>query len=146
MRISTKGTRLAGAMLISLLLAPAAQAQPTRVRLDEETTIGGIPVACTGVGQTKNDPKWGAYPVKVEFAGPNAEYVAGEVLTLQDAKAAPLLSVSCEGPWILLKLPTGKPYIVQASLSESEADRKSATIRAPRHGQARFVLTFPAAR
>jgi hypothetical protein len=142
MAISKNGRRLAGAMLAALLLAPAAQAQPVRVKLDEEATIGEVSVACTGVGQTKDDPKWSAYPVRVEFAGPNGEYVADELLTLQDAKGATLLSVSCEGPWVLLKLPAGKPYIVHASLSEVPENSKSVTIKAPSHGQARFVLTF----
>ncbi len=50
---------------------------PCAFLLDHETTIAGIGVACTGIGQTKNDPKWQAYPVLVEYAGPGGELLAG---------------------------------------------------------------------
>ena len=96
----------AGSMLAA---ATDAAAQPVRVPLDQETTIGGIGVACTGIGQTKDDPKWKAYPVLVEYAGPGGELLANVTLTVSDAKGAAMLSAWCEGPWILLKLPPARP-------------------------------------
>ena len=124
--------------------AMPATAQPVRIPLDHETTIAGVGVACTGIGQTKDDPKWQAYPVRVEFAGPGGEYLANETLMLSDAKGAQILAVSCEGPWILLKLPVGKPYRIDGQVGRTAEVTVSAAVRAPSHGQATYVLNFAA--
>jgi hypothetical protein len=146
MRIAGNWTRAAslGAVL-ALAGGAAAVAQPVRVPLDHETVIGGVPVACTGIGQTRNDPKWLAYPVRVEFADTAHGYLAGEVLDLSDAAGQPVLQVACEGPWILLKLPPGVSYKVSARVAGGHVPPQTATIKAPSQGQARFVLTFPVA-
>lgn len=124
--------------------AGSAGAEPQRVHLDTEVTVGGVGVACTGIGQTKDEPRWLAYPVRLEFADAKANYLAGEVVTLSQGKGAPIFEVSCEGPWLLLKLPAGRSYRVDATLTEYKAAQpRSATVKAPSHGQARFVLTFP---
>jgi hypothetical protein len=129
--------------LASLAGAAAADA-PTRVPLDAETTLGGIDVACTGIGQTKNDPKWLEYPVRVEFADAQRAYLAGEVVTVSKTKDSdPLFSLTCEGPWVLLKLAPGSTYQVEAKLTERDTAPRSAVVKAPAHGQARFVITFP---
>lgn len=120
----------------------AALADPVRVPLDRETTVGGIGVGCTGIGQTKNDPKWKDYPVKLEFADAQRALLANEVVTVS-ADGAPVAEVACEGPWLLLKLPAGKAYQVEARLAQSSAGPRSASVKAPAHGQATFVLTFP---
>jgi hypothetical protein len=124
----------------------AAAAQPVHIALDHEETVAGIGVACTGIGQTKDDPKWLAYPVRVEFAGAGGEYLANETLVLSGAKGAQLLAVSCDGPWILLKLPPGKSYRVDGQVGASAEETVSARVKAPGHGQARVVLSFPAHR
>ena len=138
---------LAGLALCAALgwsLAAPAGAEPQRVPLDTEATIGGVDVACTGIGQTKDQPRWLAYPVRVEFADAKANYLAGEVVTLSALKGAAILEVTCEGPWLLLKLPAGHSYRVDATLTEYKtAQPRSAVVKAPNHGQARFVLTFP---
>jgi hypothetical protein len=136
---------LAAAVLAALAfgLGPAvAFAQPVSVGLDQEATVGGVGVGCTGIGQTKNDPKWKAYPVKLEFADAQRALLANEVVTVS-ADGSQLLEVACEGPWVLLKLPTGKEYQVEARLAQSSAGPRSASVKAPDRGQATFVLTFP---
>jgi hypothetical protein len=139
------GHRRAAAALAAVLSLAAATAiaQPTRVALDHEATIAGVGVACTGIGQTKNDPKWLAYPVRVEFAGAGGDYLANETLMLSDAKGAQLLAVSCEGPWILLKLAPGRSYKVDGQVGRTAEVTVSATVKAPSHGQAVVVLNFP---
>jgi hypothetical protein len=127
----------------ALAVATSAAAQPVHGALDHEAIIAGIGVACTGIGQTKNDPKWQAYPVLVEFAGPGGELLADETMTLSDASGPPLLTVSCEGPWILLKLPPDKAYRVDGQVGRGTERKASGTVKAPSHGQARFVLSFP---
>jgi hypothetical protein len=131
---------------VCMALATTAVAQPVRVGLDQETTVGGIPVGCTGIGQTKNDPKWKAYSVRVEFADAAHAYLADEALNVSDASGAPVLDVSCEGPWILLGLPPGKLFKLDARLTdpgEHHGARVTSGVKAPSHGQVRAVLTFP---
>jgi hypothetical protein len=134
--------KLAGCAAALIGLA-ATSAQAQRVRLDQETNVGGVGVGCTGIGQTKNDPKWQAYSVRLEFAAANGEYLAGESVSLSDSAGQPVLTVSCEGPWLLLQLPPGKRYQVAATVIERSAAPKTVTVSAPHHGQATFVLTFP---
>ncbi len=135
--------RLPLILAVTALLASPAFADPVRVPLDQETTVGDVGVGCTGIGQTKDDPKWAAYPVKLEFADAQHALLANETVRVSGPKGAVLAEVSCEGPWLLLKLPPGKRYSVEARLAEQTAAPQTATVRAPAHGQATFVLTFP---
>jgi hypothetical protein len=129
--------------IIGAFGAGAAGAQPVEVKLDQETTLNGVDVACTGIGQTKDDPKWKAYPVRLEFATAEHTYLAGEEVTVSNAKGQPQLDLTCDGPWVLMKLPVGVAYRVDAKLTDQTAAPRSGTVKAPKNGQARFVLTFP---
>src|ERR1700723_443812 len=99
---STSCALLAGAAL--LFGAGGALGQAAHVPLDHETTVDGIGIACTGIGQTKDAPKWNDYSVKVEFADSQRNLLAGETMTLSRGGES-ILTVKCAGPWILLKLP-----------------------------------------
>jgi hypothetical protein len=127
-------------VIAALSIGAPALAQPVRVPLDQQVTINGVDVGCTGIGQSKDDPKWLAYPVRLEFADPKQDYLANERVTLASGAGAPLLDVACEGPWVLMKLPPGRPYKVTADVPG--APPQTATVRAPVHGQKRFVMTF----
>jgi len=130
--------------LILLAAAASAGAQPPiQLPLDTETVIGGVGVGCTGIGQTKNQPRWLAYPVRVEFADAQRAYMAGEIVTLSDPRGGRLFTVACEGPWLLLRLPDSRAYPVEARLTERDTAPRTATVKSPSHGQARFVITFP---
>jgi hypothetical protein len=135
-------TTIALAAAVAFALAGRAAADPVAVPIDSEATVGGIGVGCTGVGESKLDPKWLAYPVRVEFSDANNDYLANEVLTVWNAKGDELLNVSCEGPWILLKLPPGA-YRVEGRAPGTSANPRTATFRPPSHGQMRLVLKFP---
>lgn len=116
---------------------------PTQiVPLDTETTINGVQVACTGIGQTRNDPKWAAYPIRVEFSNAKNWYMTDAAVALLDAKARSVLTVRCDGPWVLLK-PSPGTYAVYAMLADSDAMPRSASFTVPKHGQKRVVLQFP---
>ena len=132
------------ASLALTFAAGAASAAPERVALDTEVTVGGVGVGCTGIGETKNQPRWAAYPVRLEFADEKRNYLAGEEVSVSDAKGGQLLDVVCEGPWVLLKLPAGKSFKAVAQLAPSNGESHSAVVKAPSHGQARFVFTFKA--
>lgn len=139
-------SRLAVFSILGLALmvsAGSARADPQRLRLDEEATVGGVGVACTGVGETRNLPKWGSYSVKLEFADPKGAYFADEEVTLAGSKGPPVLDVTCEGPWLLLKLPPRQAFKVEARLQQAGVAPQTAMVKAPTHGQATFVLHFP---
>ena len=131
---------------LSLMLSAAGsavgQSSVQRLALDAETTINGVKVACTGVGQTRLDPKWGAYPIRVEFSDAKNQYMTDAVVSLADQKGQALLEVSCEGPWVLMQPPQGA-YQVHARLMDSAAKPRSARFTIPVRAQQRIVLQFP---
>ncbi len=135
---------IASLLAAASVLAPAmrAMAEPVAVPIDGEASVNGIGVGCTGVGESKLDPKWLAYPVRVEFSDASNAYLANEVLTVRNAGGDELLSVFCEGPWILLKLAPGT-YRIEGRVQGTDAKLETATIRPPSHGQMRVVLKFP---
>lgn len=131
-----------------LAFAAAAEAVPdvkaaTVAPLDQVVTVGGVEVACTGIGQTKSDPRWLEYPVRVEFSNAGAEYLVGAVVEVADTRGRTLLTVSCEGPWVLLRLKTGQSYRISAVLTESPAAGMRSSAVTVRPGQQRVVLQFP---
>jgi hypothetical protein len=132
------------AALAVAMTAGAAQAAPDRsvsLPVDRPTTVGGVEVACTGIGQTKTDPKWLSFPVRVEFSDHDNAYLGnGEITVLSNHQ--PVLSVRCDAPWILLKLAPGA-YTVQGSVPGTAGKPRSASFHTPAHGQMRLVLQFP---
>ena len=106
--------------------------------LDTPTDVNGIETVCTGIdSDSRDDPRWAAYPLRLEFAAGNRAYVANEAVSIMGGGGA--LALRCAGPWVLAKLPPGQ-YRVVASVS---GVTKNATVTVPRKGQARFVLHFP---
>jgi hypothetical protein len=137
---------LAAPTLVILALAVPALAQQAtaRIPLDSEQVIGGIAIACTGVGQGKADPRWLAYPVQVEFALPGGDYLADEALSVIDHAGRTLASVSCEGPWILLRPEAPGDYTFKGWVPGAFGSRGGA-FHIPAKGRSRLVLHFPGA-
>jgi hypothetical protein len=126
--------------------APAfAQNGPQRVPLDAERTIGGVVIACTGIGQEKSDPRWNAYAARVEFADTQGAFIADEALTVMDPKGRPLASVRCAGPWILLRPTASGAYAVKGWVPGSMAAPIQGEFKVPSAGQTRIYMHFPAA-
>jgi hypothetical protein len=116
---------------------PAGQALP----LDKSVSLGSVDVACTGIGQTRDDPKWRDFPVRVEFSDARNWYLVGATVLVEDAKGRAVANVSCDAPWILLKLPAGA-YKVFGRLNDSPAKPRSAPFKTPAKTQLRVVLQF----
>jgi len=122
---------------------PAVLDQPAQtVALDSQTTINGVAVACTGIGDTRADAKWATYPIRVEFSGARNEYMSEAVAALIDGKGKTVAVVRCDGPWLLLK-PAPGDYSVFAKLVDSPAKPRSARFTTPKSRQQRIVLQFP---
>lgn len=139
---------LTGIMVVLLSLLAPARAQggpppaPVVLPLDTETQVNGIAVACTGIGQTRLEPRWTSYGVRVEFSNALNEYLDGGTITVRDRSGASLLNVSCAAPWILLRLPKGA-YRLEGRPLDSAARPRSAPFSPPPKGQIRLVLQFP---
>lgn len=128
--------------LAATAVPPGAELPAQILPVDKSAEAGGIQVACTGMGETRLDPKWTGYPVRVEFSNARAEYLTDAQIVLTNAKGKPLLKVSCTAPWVLLKPPAGS-YAVYGQLLESKAKPRSAPFKVPAKGQIRVVLEFP---
>ena len=110
--------------------------------MDREVRFGDVQAVCTGVGDTRTDPKWATYPIRVEFSDAKDEYVTDALVTLVNSKSGAALMVRCDGPWLLLQPPAGA-YAVYAQLMDSQAKPRSARFSVPVRGQRRVVLQFP---
>ncbi|HEY2033390.1 MAG TPA: hypothetical protein VGH02_06845 [Rhizomicrobium sp.] len=115
--------------------------------MDQPITVNGIETACTGIGdQAKTDPRWPAYPIRVEFSNGGAQYLSGAHVTLSQGGKT-LTSFDCSGAWVLFKnLRPGATYKVAATITgQPGAGEKSATFTPPSSGQKRVVIQYPVA-
>ena len=123
-----------------LFWASVAAAESTSLPSDEPVTINGIELACTGIGdEAQSDPRWKAFPVRLEFAGGNAQYLADVDVSVTDSLGAQLFQVRCDSAWLLAKLSPGK-YKVTGTFRDLT---KSANFMAPKSGQVRIIVRFP---
>ena len=147
MRAALICAALALTPLYAQAAAPAPAAASTGplvsiVPLDTEATIRGVKAACTGIGQTRDDPKWASYPVRIETSDGRNAYLAGAVIQVRTPKGQPLLAAACDGPWLLLMLPEGR-YVAEARIDGSAAKPRTAPFVVRASGrQLRVVLQF----
>ena len=129
---------LAGALS---LFATSVLAQ-RGIPMDTPTTIGGIETVCTGVGEQAQDPRWLAYPIRIEFSNGGAQYLSGAHVDLASTGGKPVVSVDCDGPWVLFRVVPGTYKVTATLMSQPGGGTASATFAAPRSGQKRIVLDF----
>lgn len=132
-----------GACIASALIQPAfAQAQAMPLKLDQPAMVSDTEVACAGVGtKSRDDPRWAAYPLKLEFAVPNGAFLGKSTVMVSGKGERPPITVQCDGPWVLFRLPPGQ-YAVNANVSDGAAS-KSATVDVPASGQRAVTMIFP---
>ena len=132
-----KLTTLKTSLKFLLSSISAAMASPTLVP-DVPTSVAGIESVCTGIGlDTRQDPRWNNYSLKVEIVGPGGQYLGDEGVTVRRS-GKELISLSCSGPWILFQLPQGR-YEVEARIGAQTA---SSAAFVPATGQGRIILRF----
>jgi hypothetical protein len=121
----------------AVTVMPAGAA--SRLHPDKPLQLDGLEAVCTGIGsESRADPRWQAYPLKIEVAGKGGQYLGDVTLSVQQA-GKELAAVECEGPWILFRLPAGR-YQIEAQ-TEGKTARSSAIV--PAEGQGRIILRFP---
>jgi len=120
----------------------AQDSAPVKLRLDEDKQLGAVTIACTGIGQSKHDPRWKAFPLRVEFANDQREILIGAVVTISDAAGTQLVSAECGGAWVMAKLDAGT-YTVTVRITDTDAPPQTRTVKVPADGQARETFVFP---
>ncbi len=131
--------RLMPAAAMAILQATPSLADP--MPMDNPVTLNGIETVCTGIADSKDDPRWKTYPVRIEFSNGGAQYLAGAHVELSQG-AKQLTSLDCSGSWVLFKLSPGN-YSVTGTLLDSNAKPRMAKFSPPKTGQKRIVLRFP---
>jgi hypothetical protein len=125
---------LLGLLIIFTLLLPAPG------RADEEKTFNGIKYACTGVGESKEDPRWEGYPLKLMFTGRGTAYVTYLEVEIQDPTGKQVFKADCDSPWLLVNLNPGN-YQVTAKAHKKFTQEAKVSIQ---HGkQTSQVIRFP---
>ena len=70
--------------------------------MDQPVTIGSVDTVCTGIGDdAQHDPRWLAYPVRIEFSNGGAQYLSGAHVELSTASGHPLRRWIAPGSWVL---------------------------------------------
>jgi hypothetical protein len=126
---------------ISAVSAAAALSATSALAVqDMPTTIDGIQMVCTGVGSSKDDPRWKEYPVKIVLATTGGADLANAHVTLTKAGHT-LVETDCNGPWVLFKAPPGQ-YTATATLIGGSGQSHSARFSASGAGQKEVNILF----
>ena len=137
MKTAIFATVLAALPLSGAALAQIETAPP--LPFDSPQTMRAMEAVCTGAGtDAREDPRWGAYPLKIEVAGIQGQYLGEVLITVTKGEDA-IVSVRCGGPWVLFRLEPGA-YGVTAEVGGAT---KSAKVTVGGKNQARVVIRFP---
>lgn len=111
--------------------------------MDNPISIDGIQTVCTGIGdEAQHDPRWLAFPIRIEFSNGGAQYLSGAHVVLSSSAGKPLAALDCAGPWVLFQVGPGS-YKVTATLTGGQGGGTvSASFSPPAKGQKRVVLDF----
>ena len=124
-----------------VVLAAAANAQEPKVPpfpMDKPMSMRAIEAVCTGItSDARADPRWGAYPLRIEVVDAGGKFLGDALVTLSKGDEA-LATVNCGGPWVLFKVMPGV-YTVSAEIA---GVTKSAPANVGASGQQRVVLRF----
>ena len=127
-------------ILLGLLSAPLpAAAQGAG---DPILEANGIKYACAGVGKaSRSDPRWASFPVKLQFAAANGDFLGDPDVTVTDSSGKQVFTAQCNGPWVLIELPAGSykvhatgqkgQYAKDFAISVKAGAQTSKTIRLP---------------
>jgi hypothetical protein len=127
-------------ILLGLLSAPLpAAAQGAG---DPILEANGIKYACAGVGKaSRSDPRWASFPVKLQFAAANGDFLGDPDVTVTDSSGKQVFTAQCNGPWVLIELPAGRykvhatgqkgQYAKDFAISVKAGAQASKTIRLP---------------
>jgi hypothetical protein len=95
--------------------------------------VRGVQVVCTGLDPaTRDDRRWEAYPLKLEFQGADGRLIAFAQVSINDMRGRNIISVRCPSSWLLLGLPAGD---YKASVAAAQGEMNDLGFVVPREGQ-----------
>jgi hypothetical protein len=103
-----RSTRVAHALVLAAGLVFTALPALAQSGGDPILEANGIRYACAGIGKvSREDPRWKTFPVKLEFAAANGEFLGDPSVTVTDGAGKQVFQAQCDGPWVLIDLPAG---------------------------------------
>jgi hypothetical protein len=133
---------LYGAALAAVMLA-APLAPNVAVAADEVMQQNGISYACTGIGESKDDPRWSGFALKLAYAvQPDGALLSDVTARIHDAAGRLVLDVHCpDSPWLMAQLPPGRYSVTAVALGKYTRQARFAIAG----GRQRYVvIRFPA--
>jgi|SRR5512135_2520121 hypothetical protein len=127
--------------ILAFAALASAPAFADYMAMDKPVQMNGLEAVCTGVGETKDDPQWLSYPIRIEFSNGGAQYLSGATVKISRG-ADTVASLDCAGAWVLLRGAPGE-YRVDASIDNSSAKPVNAPFKMGTGAQKRIVLRFP---
>jgi len=115
----------------------SAEAQ---VAQDQELTYKDLKFACTGVAESKEDPRWGKYSTKLMFTTGGRAYVSYIQLSVKDAQGNLVFETDCDAPWIVVDLKPGKYSLTATALKKYT---KTANLTVGGGKQTELAIRFP---
>ena len=106
---------------------------------NQPKTIDGVETMCDGSSlNDRRDGNSAGYTLRLEMVGKGGQYLGGETITVNGNEHQ--LSVTCQGPWVLMKLPAGS-YKIAADVPE--AGHKEMNVRVSGTGQQVVMMRWP---
>ncbi len=99
-----------------------------------------IKYACTGVGESRQDPRWEKYPLKLTFTASGTAYISSVEVKIKDQKGDLAFEAKCNSPWLVVNLKPGS-YRVEATALEKYPQKASFKINSG--SQTSQVIRFP---
>jgi hypothetical protein len=117
--------------LATIALLAAGIARGALSAPDPEQTYGAIRYACAGVSEdSRTDPRWSSYPVKLVFAAADGGFLGDVTVRIADSTGAEVFATLA--PWLLVDLAPGT-YKVEAVARQSQTQSFALTVGAGRH-------------
>lgn len=125
--------RIVPYFVLALAAAPIAVA-------DEVMEANGIRWACTGIAESREDPRWADFPLKLVFATAERRYLSDVQVVIADRDRARVFEARCEvEPWLLIDLPPGDYFATARALDQQQ---KTYRITVPAGGQQQYDFRF----
>jgi hypothetical protein len=127
------------AIAAAVALASTAALSQEALEHNVPMTIDGVEVMCDG--SSLNDRRDGdsrGYTLRIEVVGKGGQYLGSPTVTVKGNEHD--VSLTCKGPWVVMKLPAGT-YQVAADVPD--AGQKDMTVRVPAGGQRTAMFVWP---
>jgi len=71
----------------------------------------GITYMCSGIGESKDDPRVSSFPMKIVFATNSSALYSDVTVRVSDSSGKQVFENFCDGAWLLLKVDPGKYHV-----------------------------------